>query len=93
MRSLAGVSDEDIDKITHQNAMRWFQFDGVAAVGGRSRAAVGALRAQAAGVDLSLLRGKGGKPPADDARRPVTARDVMAQLSTVLDGNAIPARA
>jgi hypothetical protein len=87
------VSDEDIDKITHRNAMRWFQFDGIAAVGGRSKATVGALRSQAAAVDLSLLRGKGGKPPADSTSRPVTARDVMAQLSTVLDGNAIPPRA
>ena len=89
MRSLAGVPDEEIDKITHRNALRWFQSNAVEAVGGRAKATVGALRAQARDVDLSLLRGAGGKPPADDNARPVTARDVLAQLATALDGNAL----
>jgi predicted TIM-barrel fold metal-dependent hydrolase len=89
MRSLAGLPDDEIDRITHQNALRWFHSDALSAVGGRDRATVGALRAQARDVDLSLLRGKGGKPPADDAARPVTARDILAQLATALDGNAL----
>jgi len=88
MRSLAGVPDAEIDKITHGNALRWFQSNAIEAAGGRARASVGGLRAQARDVDLSLLRGAGGKPPADDAARPVTARDVLAQLATALDGNA-----
>jgi len=88
LRSLAGVADSDIDKITHQNALRWFHSAAVAAVGGRAQATVGALRAQARDVDLSLLRGSGGKAPAaDGVLRPVTARDVLAQLATALDGN------
>jgi predicted TIM-barrel fold metal-dependent hydrolase len=88
LRSLAGVPDADIDKITHGNALRWFDCDAVAAIGGRAQATVGALRAQARDVDLTLLRGAGGKAPtAAAAARPVTARDVLAQLASALDGN------
>jgi predicted TIM-barrel fold metal-dependent hydrolase len=85
-RSFAGVPDEDIDQITHANALRWFRFDPFPAMGGRERCTVGALRAQARDVDLSLLRGKGGKPPGAGRPRVVTAGDVMKQLSTALDG-------
>ncbi len=84
--SLAGASDEDVDKITHRNAMHWFHFDPFERLGGREACTVGALRAQASDVDLSLLRNKGGKPPAADPTRPVSAGDVLRQLATSLDG-------
>ncbi|MHB8593277.1 MAG: amidohydrolase family protein, partial [Acidimicrobiales bacterium] len=53
MKYLAGVPDAEVDKITHQNAMRIFRFDPFAH---RSRQActVGALRAEATDVDVSL---------------------------------------
>jgi predicted TIM-barrel fold metal-dependent hydrolase len=86
MRNLDGVPDEEIDEMTHLNAMRWFQLDAFAAMGGRDNCTVGALRAQAKDVDLSLLRGKGGKPPTEGAQRTVTAGDVLRQLATALDG-------
>jgi len=89
LASLAGVPDDDVEKITHANALRWFHSDAIEVAGGRASATVGALRARARDVDLSLLRGKGGKPPADDGARPVTARDVLRQLATALDGNAL----
>ena len=89
LRSLTGVSDDDIDRITHRNALRWFQSPALEAVGDRARASVGALRAQARDVDLALLRGRGGTPPAESDARPVTARDVLKQLATALDGNAL----
>jgi predicted TIM-barrel fold metal-dependent hydrolase len=88
MKSLAGVPDHEIDAISHQNALRWFHSDAIEKAGGREKANVGALRAQARDVDLALLRNKGGKPPSEHAR-PVTARDVLAQLKTALDGNAL----
>jgi hypothetical protein len=50
---------------------------------------VGALRKQAAGVDLSLRRGAGGKPPST-SKRPVTMADTMVQLAAALDGQAAP---
>ena len=52
MKSLAGVTDDEIDRITHRNAMRHFRFEPFAH---RSRedCTVGALRAGAADVDVS----------------------------------------
>jgi predicted TIM-barrel fold metal-dependent hydrolase len=48
-----GVSDEEIAKMTHLNAMRIFSYDPFAHVQ-KEQATVGALRAQATGVDLSF---------------------------------------
>ncbi|MEY2448110.1 MAG: hypothetical protein QOH79_1586 [Acidimicrobiaceae bacterium] len=56
MKSLDGVSDADIDKISHLNAMRHFRFDPFS-VRPREECTVGALRRKAAdaGVDTSPL--------------------------------------
>ena len=54
MKYLEGVSDEDIDKITHLNAMKHFQFDPFS-VRPREQCTVGALRAEASDVDVSLV--------------------------------------
>jgi len=54
MKSLDGVSDEDIDKMTHLNAMKHFQFDPFS-VRPREKCTVGALRAEAADVDTALV--------------------------------------
>ena len=50
--ALAGVPDDEIDKITHENAMRLFQYDPFAARP-KEQCTVGALRAEAADVDVS----------------------------------------
>jgi hypothetical protein len=87
LANLAGAANDEIDRISHLNAMRWFEFDPfhdderARQLHGRRIA-----RSQAQGVDLSLLRGKGGKAPGVDAAGPVTAGDVMKQLATALDG-------
>jgi predicted TIM-barrel fold metal-dependent hydrolase len=47
------VPDEDIRKITHENAMRWYTFDPFAHIP-REQATVGALRRQAEGHDVSI---------------------------------------
>ncbi|GAA3940476.1 amidohydrolase family protein [Actinomadura viridis] len=49
----AGVPDDELNRITHENAMRWYSFDPFAH---RSRedSTVGALRAEAAGHDVSI---------------------------------------
>jgi predicted TIM-barrel fold metal-dependent hydrolase len=50
----AGVADDDeISKITHENALRWYRYDPLAIVS-RDQASVGALRAQAVDVDTSI---------------------------------------
>ncbi|HEX7133372.1 MAG TPA: amidohydrolase family protein [Iamia sp.] len=47
------VSDEDLDKMTYRNAMRWYSYDPFAHVP-KEEATVGALRAQAAGHDVAI---------------------------------------
>jgi predicted TIM-barrel fold metal-dependent hydrolase len=53
-RYLGGISDQDVDKITHGNAIRLFQFDPFA-TRSRSSSNVGALRAEVVGHDTSLV--------------------------------------
>jgi predicted TIM-barrel fold metal-dependent hydrolase len=48
------VADDDLNKITYQNAMRWYSFDPFVAGRTRENATVGALRAEAAGHDVSV---------------------------------------
>jgi hypothetical protein len=48
----AGVPDDEVDAMTHENAMRHFRFDPFAHRP-RGECTVGALRASAADVDIS----------------------------------------
>jgi predicted TIM-barrel fold metal-dependent hydrolase len=69
--SLVGVPDDEIDKITHLNAMRLYSFDPFS-IRPREKCTVGALKAEAADVDISersMGRGKG---------TPFTARQLAA---------------
>ena len=50
--ALYGVSDAYLNQITHENAMRWYHFDPFK-IRPRERCTVGALRAEAAGHDVS----------------------------------------
>jgi len=50
---MAGVPDDEINKITFENACRWFAFDPFAHRA-KERSTVGALRAEAAGHDVSI---------------------------------------
>jgi hypothetical protein len=52
-KSLTGVPDDEIDKMTHLNAMRIFQYDPFS-VRPREQCTVGALRAEAADIDVSM---------------------------------------
>jgi predicted TIM-barrel fold metal-dependent hydrolase len=47
------VPDDELDKITYQNAMRWYSYEPFAHVP-KAEATVGALRAKAAGHDVSI---------------------------------------
>ncbi len=51
----AHASDDDIEKISHANAMRLFNYDPFTALGGRENCNVAALRAQAEGWDVSIV--------------------------------------
>jgi hypothetical protein len=49
------VSDSDIEKMTYQNALRWFRYDPFAHRP-KEQCTVGALRAEADGVTTSGIR-------------------------------------
>jgi predicted TIM-barrel fold metal-dependent hydrolase len=49
----AGVSDEDINKMTYENAMRWYSYDPFA-TRSRERSTVGALKAEVAGHSVEV---------------------------------------
>jgi hypothetical protein len=51
---LEGVPAEDVAKMTHQNAMRLFSYDPFA-IRPRERSTAGALRAEVAGHDVSIV--------------------------------------
>jgi len=78
MKSLDGVPDDEIDKMTHENAMRIFQLDSFSHIA-KDDCRVGALRAQATDVDLGL-HSAGGKPPREDSSA-VTSADITQQLA------------
>ena len=54
MKYLDGVSDADVNKITHENAIRLFQYDPFS-VRPREKCTVAALRSEATDVDTSLM--------------------------------------
>jgi predicted TIM-barrel fold metal-dependent hydrolase len=53
-QSIIGASDEEIDKITHLNAMRHFHYDPFSVLGGKENCTVGALRKSVEGHDVTI---------------------------------------
>ncbi len=78
--SLDGVPGDEIDQMTHGNAMREFGWDFTAARP-REKCTVAALRAEGKDVDLTLMQGMGGTAAHDDGDRIVTAGDIVQQLA------------
>ncbi len=78
-QELQGVPDREIDMITHMNAMRQYSFDPFRFTD-KKDATVGALRAKAAHVDISYMRGKGGEPPSVELG-PVRMKHIREQLN------------
>ncbi len=78
--SMKDVPDNDINMMTHENAMRAFEW-GFSDRRPKERCTVGALRAEAEGVDLSLMKGMGGTKAHEEGGRIVTAGDIVNQLA------------
>ncbi|MCW8158395.1 amidohydrolase [Stutzerimonas xanthomarina] len=74
--SINHLTDEEINKITHLNAMREFGYDPFAVLK-REECTVGALRAKATHVDVSPRENMGGFNPSNSEGRPVTNGEVM----------------
>ena len=61
MEYLADLTDEEIEKVTHRNAMRIFHYDPFRHVP-RDQATVGALRRRAGDWDVSIRSTAGARP-------------------------------
>jgi len=82
-KSMQSLSDTQIDKVTHLNAMRWLRFDPFKHYK-REDLTVGALRAKAteAGVDTTPISTGGNAPLAEgEAKRRVTSGDIMQMMT------------
>lgn len=77
-RSVKHLTDTQIDKVTHLNAMRHFRFD-LFQHFRREEVTVGALRAKARadGVDVTPVSTGGARPLEQGATRPITSGDLM----------------
>ena len=77
------LSRQEIDKITHLNAMRDFRYDPFTAMGGRENCTVAALRAAARrkGVDTREVAGMGGISPRFAGQGPVTSGEIIKILT------------
>jgi predicted TIM-barrel fold metal-dependent hydrolase len=73
-KSLSGIPDDEINAMTHENAMRLFQYDPFAHRP-RERSTVAGLRAEASDVDTAI-RGTG-KAPRDPSEGPITIVDII----------------
>jgi predicted TIM-barrel fold metal-dependent hydrolase len=79
---LAGLRRDEVDKITHGNALRFFGSDLLERVG-REKATVKALRAQAKGMDLSAPSAAGMTAPPKGKKRQLQVKDLMYQIQAV----------
>jgi len=83
IRSVKPLTDAQIDKVTHLNAMRFFKFD-LFKYHKRETMTVGALRAKAKSdkVDISVRSSGGARPLAEGEKiRPITSGDLMKMFS------------
>lgn len=80
--SIKILTDEQIDKVTHKNAMRFFRFD-LFEHFKREELTVGALRTKAAakGVDTTPVSTGGSVPTGEGVMRPVTSGDIMGMFA------------
>ncbi|WP_445262799.1 amidohydrolase family protein [Pseudomonas sp. JAI120] len=73
-----------VDKITHGNALRLFNFDAFGMMGGRDNCTAGALRAKAKDVDTRPVSYGGPAPLAEgEVRRRVTSGDIVKMFDAV----------
>jgi hypothetical protein len=81
-KTVKGIPSDEIDKITHLNAMREFSYDPFSALGGREACTVGELRKLATHVDVTP-KSLGGLAPTRGDSGPVTSADITRILSHI----------
>jgi hypothetical protein len=83
-KSVAHLSDRVINKVSHENALKWFNFDPFSKLGGKANCTVGALRKLAKHVD-TREQSFGGPAPLQPGEKPrvVTSGDIMRMFMDV----------
>ena len=81
-KGIRSLPSGDINKISHLNTMREFNYDPFSAMGGRDACTVGALRELAKHVDI-LPKSRGGLNPSTVGDKPVTSADIKKILSHI----------
>ncbi len=90
LETVAHVSDEVINKVSHENTLRIYNFDAFGMMGGRENCTTAALRKLAAHVDTAPQSFGGPAPLAPgEVRRRVTSGDIAKMFAQVtnMDGN------
>ena len=75
-----GIPDDELDKITHENVLGLYRFDGMEKAGGRDQCTVGALRKLGAHVDTKEVSLAGNAPRPYAPGKVVTSGDALAAL-------------
>jgi predicted TIM-barrel fold metal-dependent hydrolase len=82
-KQVSRLSDHDIDRITHLNAMKQFQYDPFAVLGGKENCTVGALRVKAAGHDVSIRSSRrAGAETASGDRKTLSSQLVVSSTTS-----------
>ncbi len=82
------MTDEEIDKLTYKNAMKWFNYDPFKHLP-REQCTVGALREKGKHVDTALVSHGRGLAPSDYAKGYATIEDIVKQMGQALTTVAI----
>jgi len=82
--SIKHLSQDQIDAMTHKNAMREYRFDPFAVLA-REKCTVGALRESAKDVDVSVKFNMGGHDPREGRKDQVTSGDVAKLFVAAVD--------
>ena len=84
LKTVSGLTDRQIDKVTHENALKLYQFDAFAMMGGREKCTAGALRQLATHIDTRPVSFGGPAPLAPgEQRRVVTSGDITKMFAAV----------
>jgi predicted TIM-barrel fold metal-dependent hydrolase len=84
LNTVKDLSDAQINKITHENALKLYKFDAIGKMGGRENCTAGALRKLAVHVDTKPVSFGGPAPlAAGEVRRPVTSGDITKMFDAV----------
>jgi predicted TIM-barrel fold metal-dependent hydrolase len=86
--TLKHLTEEQVVKISHANALRFFDYDAIGIMGGRDKCTVGALRELGKSVDTAPRSFGGPAPLANgETPRPVTSGDILRMFASVTESD------